>query len=105
VSATPESDDGPVRVSKLLAERGLCSRREADAYIEQGLVLLDGQPVTELGTRAMRHQVVSLAAGAVRQQAERLTIILNKPIGYVSHWTSTRPDCSSSRRTAALLVS
>ena len=84
MSAIPESDDGPVRVSKLLAERGLCSRREADAYIEQGLVLLDGQPVTELGTRAMRHQVVSLAAGAMRQQAERLTIILNKPIGYVS---------------------
>lgn len=81
----PVSDEGPVRVSKLLAERGLCSRREADAYIEQGLVLLDGQPVTELGTRALRHQVVSLAAGAVRQQEQRLTVILNKPIGHVSH--------------------
>jgi 23S rRNA pseudouridine2604 synthase len=78
-------DDGPVRISKLLAERGLCSRREADEYIAQGLVLLDGQPVTELGTRALRHQTVSLAPGASRRQAQRLTLILNKPIGHVSH--------------------
>ena len=58
------SDDGRVRISKLLAERGICSRREADQYIEQGLVLLDGQPVTELGTRAHPDQTVSLAKGA-----------------------------------------
>lgn len=74
-----------VRVSKLLAERGICSRREADEYIEQGLVLLDGVAVTELGTRAHPSQTVSLAPGASRQQAERLTILLHKPIGYVSH--------------------
>lgn len=73
-----------VRVSKLLAERGICSRREADQYIEQGLVLLDGQPVTELGTRALPSQTVSLAPGAQLQQQARLTVILNKPIGYVS---------------------
>lgn len=79
------SDDGRVRVSKLLAERGICSRREADQYIEQGLVLLDGQPVTELGTRAHPSQTVSLAKGAQLQQAQRLTVLLNKPIGYVSH--------------------
>ena len=77
--------EGPVRISKLLAEQGLCSRREADAFIEQGLVLLDGQPVTELGARALRHQVVSLAPGALKQQAKRMTVILNKPIGHVSH--------------------
>jgi 23S rRNA pseudouridine2604 synthase len=73
-----------VRVSKLLAERGICSRREADQYIEQGLVLLDGQPVTELGTRALPSQAVALAPGAQLQQQARLTVILNKPIGYVS---------------------
>ena len=73
-----------VRVSKLLAERGICSRREADQYIEQGLVLLDGQPVTELGTRALPSQTVALAPGAQLQQQARLTVILNKPIGYVS---------------------
>ena len=79
------NEEGPVRISKLLAEQGLCSRREADAFIEQGLVLLDGLPVTELGARALRHQVVSLAPGALKQQAQRLTVILNKPIGHVSH--------------------
>ncbi|MEY3839507.1 MAG: hypothetical protein RIR08_240, partial [Pseudomonadota bacterium] len=41
-----------IRVSKLLSELGLCSRREADSYIEQGLVTVDGEPIHELGTRA-----------------------------------------------------
>ncbi len=77
--------DGRVRISKLLAERGICSRREADQYIEQGLVLLDGKPVTELGSRAHPSQTVSLAPGAKLQQSRRITVILNKPIGYVSH--------------------
>lgn len=45
-----------VRVSKLLSELGLCSRREADSYIEQGLVTVDGEVVNELGVRAFRHQ-------------------------------------------------
>jgi 23S rRNA pseudouridine2604 synthase len=79
------ADEGMVRISKLLAERGLCSRREADLYIEQGLVLLDGKPVTELGSRAHPSQTVSLAEGARLQQAKRITVILNKPIGHVSH--------------------
>lgn len=74
-----------IRVSKLLADQGLCSRREADAFIEQGLVLVDGEVVTELGTRAFAHQRVELAQGAHRQQQQKLTVILNKPIGYVSH--------------------
>ena len=81
----PIPSDGRVRISKLLAERGICSRREADLYIEQGLVLLDGQPVTELGSRAHPSQTVSLAEGAKLQQAQRITVILNKPIGHVSH--------------------
>ena len=41
-----------IRVSKLLSELGLCSRREADSYIEQGLVTVDGEVVNELGSRA-----------------------------------------------------
>ena len=84
MNESPPSD-GRVRISKLLAERGICSRREADLYIEQGLVLLDGQPVTELGSRAHPSQTVSLAEGAKLQQAQRITVILNKPIGHVSH--------------------
>lgn len=52
-----------IRVSKLLSELGLCSRREADSYIEQGLVTVDGELVQELGTRAYRHQAIELRSG------------------------------------------
>ncbi len=68
-----------------MADRGLCSRREADRYIEQGLVLVDGQVVNELGTRAYPHQKVELAAGAKLAQSQQVTVVLNKPIGFVSH--------------------
>ena len=77
---------GPVlvRVSKLMAERGLCSRREADAYIERGLVLVDGKPMTELGTRVAPDAVITLASGARQAQARQATMLLHKPIGFVS---------------------
>ena len=74
-----------VRISKILSEKGLCSRREADRYIEQGLVLLDGEVVSELGTRAFRSQKVELMKKASSIQASKATVILNKPVGYISH--------------------
>lgn len=73
-----------VRLSKLMSERGLCSRREADDYIAQGLVFVDGERVQELGFKVTRNVTVELAAKAQRKQSELLTILLNKPIGYVS---------------------
>ena len=79
-------DQEKVRVSKLLSELGLCSRREADAYIEQGLVTVDGEVVNELGVRAFRHQKIELQSSAQKQQASRVTVILNKPVGYISHF-------------------
>ncbi len=74
-----------IRVSKLMSEQGLCSRREADSYIEQGWVLVDGVPVTELGTRIFPHQKITLARQAQSQQQASVTILLNKPVGYVSN--------------------
>ncbi|HLR13133.1 MAG TPA: pseudouridine synthase [Burkholderiaceae bacterium] len=74
-----------VRISKLMAQRGMCSRREADAYIERGWVSVDGTRVTELGTKAYPDQRITLDRQARRQQSQRATIILNKPVGYVSH--------------------
>ncbi len=71
-----------VRVSKLMSERGLCSRREADAYIERGWVFVDGVRVAELGARAERSQKITLDRRA--EQLQGVTILLNKPIGYVS---------------------
>ena len=74
-----------VRVSKLMSEQGICSRREADSYIERGWVLVDGVPVTELGTRAFPNQKITLARQAQSQQQASVTILLNKPVGYVSN--------------------
>ena len=73
-----------IRLSKLMSEQGLCSRREADSYIERGWVLVDGKPVTELGTRIDPGQRITLHRAAQNKQQTRVTILLNKPIGYVS---------------------
>lgn len=73
-----------MRLSKLMADKGICSRREADAYIEQGLVLVNGERVTVLGTKVDPDSTVTLEARALKQQKQLVTIILNKPIGYVS---------------------
>ena len=74
-----------IRISKLLSEKGLCSRREADRYIEAGWVTVDGKVVKELGTRARRDQKVELNQQAKKIQSSKITIILNKPVGYISH--------------------
>jgi 23S rRNA pseudouridine2604 synthase len=78
------NDTQGIRISKLMAERGLCSRREADAYIERGLVFVNGERVTQLGTRAAVDAVITLANEARAQQARQVTIVLHKPVGYVS---------------------
>ncbi len=72
------------RISKLMAQRGLCSRREADAYIERGLVYVNGEKVTQLGTRCAPDARIELASRAQNQQAALATILLHKPVGYVS---------------------
>lgn len=73
-----------MRVSKLMSERGLCSRREADAFIERGWVFVDGVKVTELGSRILPSQVITLSKDAKSEQLQSVTILLNKPIGFVS---------------------
>jgi 23S rRNA pseudouridine2604 synthase len=76
--------DETVRLSKLMARRGVCSRREADAFIEQGLVSVNGVVVDRLGTKVAPDAEIMLAPQAVKKQKELITIILNKPVGYVS---------------------
>ena len=72
------------RLSKIMAARGLCSRREADAYIERGLVLVNGERVTVLGTKVGPDAEITLAQEARHQQQAQVTILLNKPLGIVS---------------------
>ena len=73
-----------IRLSKLMSQQGLCSRREADSYIERGWVFVDGNRITELGTKIYPTQEIKLGKTAQAQQLGRVTILLNKPIGYVS---------------------
>ncbi|MGA0612623.1 pseudouridine synthase [Caldimonas sp. KR1-144] len=72
------------RLSKRLSELGLASRREADEWIAAGLVTVDGVVVNELGSRVGLEQKIEIDPRAREQQAKRATVLLNKPIGYVS---------------------
>ena len=81
-----------VRLSKVMSERGLCSRREADAWIERGLVFVNGARVTELGTRIDENAEISLAPEAKKDLARQVTILLHKPVGYVSG--QPEPGCT-----------
>jgi 23S rRNA pseudouridine2604 synthase len=76
--------DEKIRLSKLMSEKGICSRREADEYIAKGLVMVNGQVISELGYKVDRNVRVTLATEALQRQKSLATIILNKPIGYVS---------------------
>ena len=82
------SDEEKVRLSKLMAEKGICSRREADEYIAQGLVRVDGVIIDQLGTKVSPKAKVTLEAKALKQQKTLATIILNKPVG----WVSAQPE-------------
>lgn len=73
----------PVRLSKRMAELGICSRREADSYIEKGWVRVNGIPAV-LGQKVSPADRIDLNKQAHEQQANRVTILLNKPVGFVS---------------------
>ena len=77
-----------IRLSKVMADRGLCSRREADQLIRQGLVEVDGKVVSILGTRIDPSVQITLAPQALRARQRLVTVLLNKPPGYVS----TQPE-------------
>ena len=72
------------RLSKVMAERGLCSRREADEWIINGWVKVDGVIMETLGTRIKPDAEIIVSGYAYEQQAEQVTILLHKPVGYVS---------------------
>ena len=67
-----------------MSERGICSRREADEYITRGLVRVDGVIIDQLGTKVSPDVRITLESEALKAQKNLVTIILNKPIGYVS---------------------
>lgn len=79
-----QDQDNRIRLSKLMSQRGLCSRREADRFIEQGWVRVDGSIENTLGVRVDPDCKIELLQPAQQAQKQLVTIILNKPIGIVS---------------------
>ncbi|KVO24166.1 pseudouridylate synthase [Burkholderia ubonensis] len=73
-----------MRLSKRMSELGLCSRREADEWIEKGWVLVDGERIDTLGTKVRADQRIEIDERASAAQAAQVTILLHKPVGYVS---------------------
>ena len=76
--------DEPVRINKWLGQTGVCSRREADALIADGLVSVDGEVVADAGRKLEPGQTLTLSDRATAQLAEGVTIVMHKPLGYVS---------------------
>ncbi|RZJ19447.1 MAG: rRNA pseudouridine synthase [Brevundimonas sp.] len=74
----------PVRINKWLGQTGVCSRREADGLIADGLVSIDGQTVTDAGRKIEPGQTLTLNDRAQAALAAGVTILLHKPLGYVS---------------------
>ena len=80
----PDNHQEGVRLSKVMSERAMCSRREADLWIERGWVFVNGKQVAELGTRIDPNAEITISKEAVKDQAKQVTILLHKPVGYVS---------------------
>ncbi|HEX6734725.1 MAG TPA: pseudouridine synthase [Azonexus sp.] len=87
----PATAPSGVRLSKVMSERGMCSRREADLWIERGWVFVNGEQVAELGSRIEPDAEISISKEAEKDQAKQVTILLHKPVGYVSG--QPEPDC------------
>jgi len=88
----------PVRLNKFLANAGVCSRREADEFIQAGVVTVNGQVVTELGTKILRTDEVHFHDQPVSIE-KKVYVLLNKPKDYV-----TTSDDPQQRKTVMDLV-
>lgn len=88
----------PIRLNKYLANAGVCSRREADEYIQAGAVLVNGTVVTELGTKVLRSDEVKFRDQPVTME-KKVYVLLNKPKDYV-----TTSDDPQQRKTVMDLV-
>ncbi len=88
----------PIRLNKYLANAGVCSRREADDFIQAGVVTVNGEVVTELGTKVMRTDVVRFHDNPVSLE-KKVYVLLNKPKDYV-----TTSDDPQQRKTVMDLV-
>ena len=77
------ADNGEVRLNKFIANSGICSRREADTYIQTGLVTVNGKIVTELGTKVTAGDDVRFNGERLKGE-QKVYIVMNKPKNYVT---------------------
>ena len=98
---TPQviKDDNTMRLNKFLAHSGVCSRREADKYITAGLVQVNGEVVTELGTKVKISDNIKYGGESIRPE-KPVYLLLNKPKDYI-----TTMDDPQGRKTVSELVS
>jgi len=94
----PLVDDGKIRLNRFLANAGICSRREADKLIETGVVSINNQVVTELGTKVAPGDTVHYG-GQLLQSQKKQYVLLNKPKNYI-----TTMDDPEERQTVMELV-
>ncbi|GAB1418985.1 pseudouridine synthase [Bacteroidales bacterium] len=87
-----------IRLNKYLADAGICSRREADDLIQAGTVTVNGEIITELGTKVSIHDKVNYGGQTLRREKLRY-VLLNKPKGYI-----TTSDDPFNRKTVMELV-
>ena len=87
----PEQKDNGVRINKFLGDAGVCSRREADKYIEQGKVTIDGE-IAEMGSRVFPGQQVTFNGRTLKKQEEQVLIAFYKPVGIVCTTDTREPD-------------
>lgn len=73
-----------IRLSKVMADHGICSRREADVLIENGWVAVNGEVVSTLGTKIDPSSQISVSPEGQQWLRGKITIMINKPVGYVS---------------------
>ena len=78
------NEEEPQRVNKWLAQAGVCSRREAEALIADGLVSIDGETVEDVGRKILQGQTLVLADRATAKLESSLTVLIHKPVGFVS---------------------
>lgn len=90
--------DAPIRLNKLLANAGVCSRREADEFITAGVVSVNGQVVTELGTKVKQTDEIKFHDQPISIE-KKVYVLLNKPKDYV-----TTSDDPQNRKTVMDLV-
>lgn len=76
--------DEPVRVNKWLGQTGVCSRREADTLIANGLVSIEGETISDAGRKIQPGETLTLNDTAQAALASGMTLVLHKPVGYVS---------------------